>query len=266
MLFSIITVCFNSEKTIRRTIESVLNQSYKDFEYIIVDGKSTDKTMNIIKEYEDRFNNRLKYSSEPDSGIYNAMNKGIRLCKGSIIGIVNSDDWLQPDALEIVKKQADELNETDFIISGWLNFHYNDGTVNILTNSNERFKHITKLYGMGLRHPATFVSATVYQQVGVFDENLQIAADRELIIRCYKNKNIKFCLIPYVLSNMSDGGVSEQRPSYRQIQKRIEESKYILHKYVTNKYRYFLILHIYKFILFSKWIVPLSLKKIIHKR
>ena len=118
MLFSIITVCYNSEKTIRRTIESVLNQTCQDYEYIIVDGKSTDKTLDIVKEYEARFADKLKYISEPDTGIYNAMNKGIALSDGSIIGIVNSDDWLQPDALEIVKGYADKMDDTHFIISG----------------------------------------------------------------------------------------------------------------------------------------------------
>lgn len=255
MLFSIITVCYNSEKTISRTIESVLNQTCQDYEYIIVDGKSTDKTLDIIKEYETLFSNKLKYISEPDTGIYNAMNKGIGLCSGEIIGIVNSDDWLQPDALEIVKMHADKITEADFIISGWMNFHYTDGTIQLLTNSYERFKRITDRYGMGLRHPATFVSANVYQHIGRFDENLKIAADCDLILRCYK-ENVLINIIPQVLTNMADGGLSERK----QIDKYIGEISYILKKHLHNKCEYFYLLCRAKIRIYSKSLVPQVIK------
>lgn len=251
MKFSIITVCYNSEKTIRRTIESILNQSYQDYEYIIIDGKSTDKTLDIIKEYENAFGNRMKYISESDTGIYNAMNKGIALCSGSIIGIVNSDDWLESNALEIVKAQADKLHCTHFIISGWMNFHYSDGSIQVLTNSYERFKCITDRYGMGLRHPATFVSAQVYQQVGVFDENLRIAADRDLIIRCYKQK-IYICIISNILTNMSDGGISEKGS----VKKYINDITYLLRKHVKNRFKFYYLLSIYKMKIYIKHFLP----------
>ena len=104
---SIITVCFNSEKTIRRTIESVLYQTYPNIEYIIVDGKSTDGTVDIVKEYLPAFQKRLRYVSERDKGIYDAMNKGIRLSAGDVIGIINSDDFYEPDAVENIVKYAD---------------------------------------------------------------------------------------------------------------------------------------------------------------
>ena len=94
MKFSIITISFNSGKTIERTLCSVLNQTYYDYEYIIVDGGSKDETLDIIKRYEPMFEGRLKWKSEPDKGIYDAMNKGIMRSSGDIIGIVNSDDWL----------------------------------------------------------------------------------------------------------------------------------------------------------------------------
>ena len=93
MKITIITVAYNSAKTIRDTIESVLSQTYNDFEYIIVDGNSKDNTIDIVKGYEDRFNNRLRWISEPDKGLYDAMNKGISMATGDIIGIINSDDF-----------------------------------------------------------------------------------------------------------------------------------------------------------------------------
>ena len=97
---SIITVSYNSEKTIRRTIESVLNQTYRNIEYIIIDGASSDSTVDIIKEYESKFLGRLKWISETDSGIYDAMNKGICKASGELIGIINSDDYYEKEAVE----------------------------------------------------------------------------------------------------------------------------------------------------------------------
>ena len=92
--FTIVTVCWNSDKTISRTIESVLEQDFKDYEYVIVDGGSTDNTIDIIKAYEPRFEGKLKYKSEPDKGIYDAFNKGIERATGKYIWLVNSDDYI----------------------------------------------------------------------------------------------------------------------------------------------------------------------------
>ena len=93
MKVSVITATWNSGKTLRTTLDSVLNQSYPDIEHIIVDGGSTDNTMEIIREYEPRYNGRLRYISEPDKGLYDAMNKGIRMATGEVVGILNSDDF-----------------------------------------------------------------------------------------------------------------------------------------------------------------------------
>ena len=97
---SIITVCYNSEKTIERTISSVITQSYRNYEYIIIDGLSSDKTIYIVKKYSE--DNNIFFISEKDNGIYNAMNKGISFATGDIICLLNSDDWLEKDALKIV--------------------------------------------------------------------------------------------------------------------------------------------------------------------
>ena len=130
MKFSIITICFNSEKTIERTIKSVLAQTCRDYEYIIVDGASKDSTLDIVKRYEPMFEGRMKWKSEPDKGIYNAMNKGIKRASGDIIGIVNSDDWLEPDALENVQKSVTANgNDLNSLYCGGINYHLANGEI-----------------------------------------------------------------------------------------------------------------------------------------
>ena len=109
MKFSIITPCFNSENTIERTLKSVLNQTYSMYEYIIVDGGSTDSTLDIIRSYKDFFGDKLKVISEPDNGIYDAMNKGISWATGDFVGIVNSDDFYEEDCLTIVSSYIQKV-------------------------------------------------------------------------------------------------------------------------------------------------------------
>ena len=110
-MISILTATYNSEKTLRDTIESVLRQSFRDFEYILIDGGSKDRTVDIIKEYEPKFEGRLRYISEPDNGIYDAMNKGIRMATGDVVGILNSDDfYTADDALQTI---ADAFEQHD---------------------------------------------------------------------------------------------------------------------------------------------------------
>jgi len=112
-LVSIITICRNSEKTISKTIESVKNQTYKNIEYIIIDGKSEDKTIDIVHSYKDIIS---KIISEKDNGIYDAFNKGLNLYKGDLIGFVNSDDVLLPNAIEILVDYYNRYKDTDFFL------------------------------------------------------------------------------------------------------------------------------------------------------
>ena len=114
MKVSVITATWNSGKTLRTTLDSVLNQSYPDIEHIIVDGGSTDNTMEIIREYEPRYNGRLRYISEPDKGLYDAMNKGIRMATGEVVGILNSDDFYTSS--DVVEKLEKELP------TGWMQY------------------------------------------------------------------------------------------------------------------------------------------------
>ena len=229
--FSIITICYNSSATIERTIKSVLAQTFTDYEYIIVDGGSKDSTLDIIKKYEPLFEGRMKWKSEPDKGIYDAMNKGIERSSGTIIGIVNSDDWLEADALENVNNFSKMIQKPNkVIICGSLRFHYKDGKSQIMnTDKNRFYQGIAKhSFGHGAYHPSMFVGRDVYEDVGLFDTNFYIAADIDFVYRCYK-ENIQFHFMCQILNNMSDGGISNHI-----------NWKYFISdkKYYVKKYRY----------------------------
>jgi len=208
ILFSIITVAYNSAHTIEKTILSIVNQNIglEQIEYIIIDGGSTDETVNIIKKYESKFPH-LIWVSEKDKGIYDAMNKGINKSHGKIIGIVNSDDWLEPNALYIIKQEYNKSNNKRTIYAGSLYFHYTNGTKQHLVISEKYFNRKKKKYIMPVRHPATFVPMNIYNEIGLFDIKFKIEADCDFIYRCIDNK-INFKFISQPLSNMSDGGVS----------------------------------------------------------
>lgn len=206
--FSIITISYNSGQTIERTLKSVLAQTYTNFEYIIVDGGSTDSTLNIVKKYEPLFEGRLKWESEPDHGIYDAMNKGILRSNGDIIGIVNSDDWLEPDALSNVNDAFVSNNEDEnCLYCGGIVYH-KSGVQRTWMANLKSFYEQTHLYVMsGIRHPATFVPAKIYQKVGLFNDKMKLSADQDFILRCFKS-SVKFIEVNKVLSNMAAGGLS----------------------------------------------------------
>ena len=205
MLFSIITVCYNSEKTIERTIKSVLNQTEKDFEYIIVDGGSTDKTLDIIKCYENAFDGRLKYISERDNGIYDAMNKGIIKAEGKLVGIVNSDDYYESDALENIKREflkLDEASQKHLVLYGFQRIT-KDGK-----ELAREIYHHDNLDNQMITHPTCFVSKDTYNDFGMFDTKYKSAADYDLMMRLYHKSDTTFVPIYKVISNFEKGGIS----------------------------------------------------------
>lgn len=199
MLITIITVCLNSEKSLRRTIESVVNQNYKDIEYIIVDGGSIDSTLDIIKSFQLKYS-YIRYISEPDFGISDAFNKGIKMSNGDIIGIVNSDDWLENNVLNLI---SSNYNKGD-IIHGKLQYWKNNRT---------DFIFIPNLEGivkeMTINHATVFVKKHVYEKFGYFKLDYKIGMDYELLLRFYLNK-VDFWYLDTILSNMSLDGVSDR--------------------------------------------------------
>lgn len=234
--FSIITICYNSSATIERTIKSVLAQTFTDYEYVIVDGGSKDSTLDIVKKYEPLFEGRMKWKSEPDTGIYDAMNKGIERSSGTIIGIVNSDDWLEADALEVlVEVLKNDPSLIHSILTGETRFHYKDGTTLHYRTSRANYEHYSRKYRMGLNHPATFVPKEIYDEIGMFDTRFRLYGDSDFILRCYDN-NVKVHFINKVLSNMADGGASNTRSRAEITDSILKYRKHINNKTVLRYY------------------------------
>lgn len=199
ILISIITVCFNAQETIRQTIQSVLDQTYQNIEYIIIDGKSTDHTMEIIGEYCDKISTVI---SEHDEGIYNAMNKGISLAHGEIIGIINADDWYEEDAVQNVVRIFTE-NPAIQILAGQVHVIENN---KVIYDTLQKPEH--KIwYQMPFPHPATFVRKNVYDMYGRYDEQYRISADYEFLLRCY-SYGVVFRIVDDVFANFRSGGLS----------------------------------------------------------
>lgn len=202
--FSIITATYNGAGTLRRTMESVLNQTYKPFEYLIIDGKSTDETVEIAKSMQDQFDAAgisLVISSEPDEGIYDAMNKGISRATGDVIGMINSDDWYETDALAVVAEAYE--NEHFGLFYADLRMHMPNGVTFIKRARNR--KHATS---RDWNHPTTFITQEVYKDYKY--RNKTIHDDYDLILRL-KKAGIKTVVRNETIANFTMNGVSHER-------------------------------------------------------
>ena len=212
---SIVTAAFNSESTIRRTVESVLNQTYGNIEYIVVDGKSADQTVEIVEEYRDKFLDKgytLIVISEKDDGIYDAMNKGITRATGEIIGMINSDDWYEPEAVQTVIEAYHE-NKFDCFYAD-LNLIHNDGRVTIKKSKIDK-RPTTRHWN----HPTTFITKDTYNDIGLYACRC-IYDDWDLILRLRK-ANKKISVKNVVLANFTLNGVSHSK-SLKKVFERIK--------------------------------------------
>lgn len=203
MKVSIITVCYNSSRTISKTIESVLGQTYNNIEYIIIDGNSSDDTIKIIKEYSNKIS---KWISEPDNGIYDAMNKGISLATGDIIGILNSDDIYFNE--KVIERVVDIFHKTKSdLIYG--NIQYvNENNQVVRSWKSKNYKRGSFLKGWHPPHPSLFVKAHIYHNYGLFDSNYKIAADFDLMLRFFEKYNVSNFHLNSTLVSMLIGGAS----------------------------------------------------------
>ncbi len=205
MKISIITVVWNNKETIIDAIDSVLNQTYGDVEYIIIDGASTDGTVEIVQSYGDKIN---KFVSEPDSGIYDAMNKGIKLATGDIIGILNSDDfYIDNYVIERVVKVLEE-KKVDGMFAD-LVFEKPDNLDIIVRYYDSSKFNIQKFaYGWMPAHPTFFVKRWVYEKYGLFKTNYKIAADYDILARFIYVNKISYYYLQEPIIKMRTGGNS----------------------------------------------------------
>ena len=205
---SIITVCLNSEKTIEKTINSILDQDYPNKEIIIIDGQSTDRTLEIINKYK----NDIKIIiSEKDPGLYYAMNKGIQLAKGEIIAIHNSDDIFYDNNVlkNIANCFATHLNVEIILSDTYIVNNLEDKKI-IRKYKVKNFKEWHLRLGVSPPHPSCFIKKSVYLQHGFFDSIFKYASDFELLFRFIYKKKIKFIKLKTPTALMSSGGLSNQ--------------------------------------------------------
>ena len=202
-LVTVITVCYNCEDTIRETIESVLHQTYTNIEYIIIDGLSTDRTLDIIKEYEPLFEGRMRYISERDNGIYNAMNKGIRMAGGQLIGLINGDDYYELDAVEAAVRNMNSARCQ--VIYGYMRV-LKENIPKYIAKGNH--KNLNKEM---ISHPTCFVTRRTYQKYGLFLEWFKVAADYELMLRLYGKEDVVFTQVRKVQAYFRLGGASDNK-------------------------------------------------------
>jgi glycosyltransferase involved in cell wall biosynthesis len=205
MKISVITVCFNSAATLEHTIQSVLSQSHPDIEYIVIDGGSVDETTAIIRSYSHGIS---KFVSEPDEGIYHALNKGVSIATGEVIGFLHSDDFYSnPEVLASVANAFQQTHadgvygdlqyvgkeDTNKILRNWISGSYSEGLF---------------LKGWMPPHPTFFVKRSCYERFGLFDTSFLSAADYELMLRFIHKHRIKLAYVPEVLVKMRVGGKS----------------------------------------------------------
>lgn len=208
MKLSIITVSYNSAKTIEFTINSVLSQRIPDLEYIIIDGGSTDGTIKIIQGFREKIS---IFISEPDMGIYDAMNKGIRMATGEVIGVLNSDDiYADENVLHDVMQNFNSDYSID-ILFGNLVYVKQDNTDKIVRKwkSQPYFKYFFET-GNVPPHPSLFVTSKVYNQAGPFDLQFNLAADYEFMLRIFKKHSFKSKYINRLIVRMRLGGATNQ--------------------------------------------------------
>lgn len=198
-IISIITVVFNAAKTLEQTILSVLSQSYANKEYLIIDGGSTDGSVEIIQKYASQL---AFWVSEPDKGIYDAMNKGISRAKGELIGILNADDWYEPEIFTAVANRYLETGKNQ-VIHGMMRNFQQEQFYNITGNSILRLR-----YDM-IQHPTCFVPKKIYDIHGCFDLKYSHSGDYDLIMRLVKSE-IPFSFLEMILVNFRLGGNSSK--------------------------------------------------------
>ena len=202
-IISIITVCFNAEQTIERCILSVINQSFSNIEYIIIDGGSTDNTLNII----DKYRHKIKIVvSEADNGIYDAMNKGIKIAKGEIVGMLNADDFFADENILLNVAKAFKLNNPD-LLYGDLDYVDNSNKV-IRSWKSGKYSNGIFNWGWMPPHPTFYCKRIYFEKLGYYSLNYGTAADYELMVRFLHHNKLSVFYLKLIMVKMEIGGAS----------------------------------------------------------
>jgi len=202
-LVAVVTVVYNGAKHLEQAIESVTNQTYHNIEYIIIDGGSTDGTPDIIKQYE---NHIAYWVSETDNGIYDAMNKGIKKASGEFIGMLNADDWYEPEVIEKVANKIDSLEgEVEGRVIYCDSYNYDEElSTGFKTKQTSEMKYWK---GMTISHQAMFIHRSIYDRLGLYNLDYRFAADYEFFLRMIK-AGIRFEKLDFHGINFRMGGAS----------------------------------------------------------
>lgn len=206
MTISILTCTWNSEDTIADTINSILRQTYHKIELIVIDGQSTDNTIDIVKKYEKRFEGRLKWISEPDRGLYDAMNKGLAMATGDVVGILNSDDFYTSN--DVLERVAHEIENVDAVYGDIHFVNPDDLSKCVRYYSSRSFRRWQMRLGFMPAHPSFYCRRRVYQTLGAFDLQFKVAADFEQLLRLIYINRISTKYIPMDFVTMRTGGAS----------------------------------------------------------
>ena len=217
---SIITATFNSGATVRDTFDSILRQSYQNYEVVVKDGGSKDNTLDIIREYEPKFEGRMRWISSPDKGLYDAMNQGIAMASGDVVGILNSDDFYTSDT--ILESIASAFGKKD-IDAVYGDIHFVDCSnldKCVRYYSSKPFRRGWMRLGFMPAHPSFYCKKEVYDKYGAFDTSFKIGADFESLLRFIFVNRIKTTYLPLDFVTMRTGGISTSGvSSHKQIMK-----------------------------------------------
>jgi len=209
MKISVITVTYNSASTVRDTIESVMKQAYKDYEYLVIDGGSKDNTVDIIKEYEPMFSGRMRWISEKDKGMYDGINKGIRMATGDVVGIINSDDFYHRiDIFDIINKAFEENKDIQAIYGDVRFVHPDNLEKTVRYYSSKHWKPWRFRFGFMPAHPTFFTYKENFEKYGYYQYDYHIAADYELLIRHLYTNHVPAKYVHVDFMKMRTGGRS----------------------------------------------------------
>jgi glycosyltransferase involved in cell wall biosynthesis len=208
MKITIITAVYNAAQTLADAMDSVLRQTYADIEYVVVDGGSKDGSVDVVRSYEPRFGGRMKWISEPDHGIYDAMNKGIRMATGDVVGILNSDDYFTAD--DVVEQVAQTLADTQLdAVYGDIHFiRAGQPDRCVRYYSSARFHPRWLRFGFMPAHPSFYCRREVFERAGLYKTDYKIGSDYEMMVRLFRRYHIRTRYIPADFVTMRTGGAS----------------------------------------------------------